>query len=409
MTSRPRAVVCGTGRNDVLVGNGQNDVLIGGAGNDTLRCGRNKNCTLIGGGGNDQLIGQGGPVTASFADHTTSLVASLATHLETDGAIHQTDHLAGVTNLTGGHGTDVLVGGPGNNKLVAGPGNQTLVGGTGNDTLIGGPGHDLLIGGRGHDHIYAGSGNDVIDGSDGGDTIDCGTGTSTVSTGPGDSESGDCHGDHHESLQRYHGTVTGIDTVANTITVLWSEVNSNAQAWLDAQTPKDPTTVTISLVGARIEAGGGGRGDGGGGGGDSASVHADGSASGGTIQLNDQVEVEATTDAGGNLVAVNVHAESNQQDLQEYHGTVTTVDNASAPTTMTVTYDEVNDTAQAWLDAQNPKDPTTVTISLVGANIERDAGLPIQQGDRVEVEAMTDTGGNLVAVNVHAEAPESDS
>ena len=123
---------------------------------------------------------------------------------------------------------------------------------------------------------------------------------------------------------------------------------------------------------------------------------------GGTIQIGDRVEVEATTDTGGtNLVAVSVHTEGagNEQHTQEYHGTVTGTDTTA--NTITVQWTETNDAAHTWLAAH--ANPNPVTISLAGANIEREGGLPIQTGDRVEIEATTDTGGtNLIAVNVHA-------
>ncbi len=385
VTRRAHVTLRGTARNDVLCGLGGYDTLIGGAGNDIL-------------------IGQGGHNTASFADHTTNLVASLSTGLETDRTIHQTDHLYGIANLVGGRaGNDLLIGNRGNNKLVAGSGSDVLEGGAGNDTLVGGPGRDWLIGGRGHNHIVAGSGNDVIDASEGSDTVDCGTGTDVVNTDSSTNEGSDCQGDHNESAQRYHGTVTAIDTTANTVTVQWTDVNGAAQAWLDAQNPADPNPVTFSLAGARID-NGGHEGDHGGGG--DAAKHADPSSGGGSIQPGDMVEVEATTTTDGSgLIALDVHTQSNEQHLQDYSGSVTAVDTTA--NTMTVQYDEANDTAQAWLGTHG--NPNPVTISLAGANIERDGGGSVQPGDEVELEATTDsTGNNLVAVNVHADSGQGD-
>src|SRR5262249_14497462 len=150
----------------------------------------------------------------------------------------------------------------------------------------------------------------------------------------------DCQGDESESLQHYHGTVTGVDTTANTIDVQWTETNDAAQTWLDAH--GDPNPVTISLNGADIEDGDGhegdqgedGQGDGATGATGDAAVHAD-SSSGGTIMVGDQVEVEATTTPDGNsLVATEVHAEGNEQELQDYEGSVTGVDTGA--NTMTV-------------------------------------------------------------------------
>jgi hypothetical protein len=370
-------------------------VLVGTAGNDVL-CGLGGNDTLIGGTGNDVLIGRGAGNTASFIDHTTRLVASLATHLETDPTIHQTDHLIGIANLVGGRsGNDVLVGNAASNVLTAGSGNDLLAAGPGNDTLVGGSGNDWLIGGSGHDHIKGGSGRDTIDGSDGGDTIDCGTGSDTVNTSGTDTLAPDCHGDHQQALQRYHGSVSAVNPTANTITVQWNDVNDSAQTWLDAN--GDPNPLTISLAGANIERGGGG-----------------------PIQSGDEVEVEATpgTDGTG-VIATDVHADGNEQDLQNYHGSVSAVNTTA--NTVTVQWNEANDAAQTWLDAHG--DPNPVTISLAGANIETHAGHSgggqdggnhaqvdggtggtIQAGDQVEVEATTSAdGSSLVAVNVHDE------
>jgi Ca2+-binding RTX toxin-like protein len=175
--------------------------------------------------------------------------------------------------------------------LSGGPGNDDLNGNAGNDQLNGGPGNDIEIGGTGNDHISAGSGDDVIDGSQGGDHIDCGSGNPVVSSDSTDTEAPDCHGDNHQDLQHYQGSVTAIDTVNNTITVQWNDVNDTAQAWLDAQVPADPNPLPISLAGANIETE------------DNAAI-----ASG------DRVEVEATTSTdGSSVVAVAVHAETGNQ------------------------------------------------------------------------------------------------
>ena len=189
VTHRSHVTLTGTKGNDVLCAFGAFDTLVGGTGNDTL-------------------IGRGAHDTASFHDHTTALIASLATGLETDPTIHQVDHLIGIVNLVGGRiGNDVLVGNNANNVLTAGSGNDALKGGPGNDTLVGGSGNDWLIGGTGHDQIRGGSGRDVIDASDGVDGINCGTGNDVINTDGDDTEAPDCHGDQTDSLQHYHGTV----------------------------------------------------------------------------------------------------------------------------------------------------------------------------------------------------------
>jgi Ca2+-binding RTX toxin-like protein len=283
-------VICGLTGNDRINGMGGNDILIGGPGNDVLNGGTG-NDTLIGGAGNDSLIGGPGADTASFQDHHSSVDASLVTHVATDSAIHQRDQLASVESLQGGTGNDTLDGNSGNNVLSGGPGNDDLNGGAGNDQLNGGSGNDIEIGGTGNDHISADSGDDVIDGSQGSDHIDCGSGTPTVSTDNTDTEAPDCNPADNQDLQQYQGSVTAVDTVNNTITVQWSEVNDTAQAWLDAQAPADPNPVTISLAGANIE-----------------------TEDNAAIAPGDQVEIEATTSTDGStVIAVAVHAEHGNQ------------------------------------------------------------------------------------------------
>jgi hypothetical protein len=249
-----------------------------------------------------------------------------------------------------------------------------------------------------------------------------------VNTDQNTNENDDCQGDESETLQHYHGTVANYDPTTNTLQVQWTDVNDAAQNWLDTHldptTHQDPNPVTFSTVGANIDFGGGHEGDGGGDGegdggdggatgatGDSgatgatgdAAVHAD-PTSGGTIQPGDQVEVEATTTPDGNsLVALDVHVEGNEQHLQDYEGQVTPNGVDAANNTISVMWTDVNDAAQTWLDSQTPKDPNPVTISLNGASIERDGGGPIQPGDDVEVEAMTN-GTSLVAVHVEADS-----
>ena len=282
-------VICGLAGNDRINGMGGNDVLIGGPGNDVLNGGPG-NDVLVGGGGNDSLTGGPGTDTASFQDHHTAVDASLVTHVATDRAIHQRDHLASIENLRGGTGNDTLDGNSGNNVLSGGPGNDDLNGNAGNDQLNGGSGNDIEIGGTGNDHIWAGSGDDVIDGSQGNDHIDCGSGNTVVNTDSTDTEAPDCSGDNQD-LQQYQGSVTGIDTVNNTITVQWSEVNDTAQTWLDAQVPADPNPLTISLSGANIE-----------------------TEDNAAIAPGDQVEIEATTSTDGStVIAVAVHAETGSQ------------------------------------------------------------------------------------------------
>jgi len=81
----------------------------------------------------------------------------------------------------------------------------------------------------------------------------------------------------------------------------------------------------------------------------------------------------------------------------EFQGSVNSTDGS---TTMNITYNDVSDAAQAWLDANG--DPTSVDISLVGASIEVDGGGSLAVGDDVEVAANAN-GTALVAVDVQAQ------
>jgi hypothetical protein len=90
----------------------------------------------------------------------------------------------------------------------------------------------------------------------------------------------------------------------------------------------------------------------------------------------------------------------------EFQGVVNTTDGS---TTMNITIEDNSDAAQAWLDANS--DPTSVDISLTGANIEVDNGGTLMAGDAVEVAAnpssTTLAGSTLTAVDVQAESPST--
>jgi hypothetical protein len=204
----------------------------------------------------------------------------------------------------------------GNYTLTAlGPGTVYLMAGRGLDKLIASSdpnAHDVLIAGTGSDTIVAGTGgDDIVDEGTGNDTIACGSGgTVTVvddnsqSDSQGDSSQGDdnqgddnsqgdnqdCQGDGNvqgASLD-FGGTITMVDNTAKTITVQWSDVNGAAQAWLDSQTPPDPTTVTSDISSATMEHG-----------------------NGGTLAPGDDVEVAANPPASGTTpVAVDVQADT---------------------------------------------------------------------------------------------------
>ncbi|MEO0032519.1 MAG: hypothetical protein RIS94_2277 [Pseudomonadota bacterium] len=148
----------GGGGGDILLGSEIANVLDGGAGADTLR-GNGGDDTLIGGDGNDlldggagadTLVGGDGTDTATYALMKTAVTISLAiTGPQVTGAGN--DSFAGIENLIGGSGNDLLIGSDDANTLDGGAGNDRLLGGEGADVLIGGAGRDLFAGGGGAD------------------------------------------------------------------------------------------------------------------------------------------------------------------------------------------------------------------------------------------------------------------
>lgn len=155
--------------------NGTRAIVDGGTGNDTL-IGSAFEDTLIGGSGNDTIDGGGGTDTTSFDDRRRArlhvdLRAGTAT-----AAGGERDTLAGIENLRGGSGDDVLIGDGGANDLTGGGGEDELRGRGGADALAGsgrldgGAGDDLIrladhgraICGAGAGDLVAASGTDAI-------------------------------------------------------------------------------------------------------------------------------------------------------------------------------------------------------------------------------------------------------
>jgi Ca2+-binding RTX toxin-like protein len=152
----------GTAGSDVILGLGGNDTIDGGGGNDTI-CAGDGDDLLVGGEGDDALDGEGGLDAASFpgvAAVTVDLLAGIAS-----GA--STDTLAGIENLIGSSGKDVLRGNDGPNRLQGGSGGDRLSGRKGSDRLAGQAGADNLQGGRGNDRLFGGRGRDRLNGGKG--------------------------------------------------------------------------------------------------------------------------------------------------------------------------------------------------------------------------------------------------
>ncbi len=138
----------GSSYGDILTGDGNDNILTGGAGADVLN----------GGAGND---------TASYADATTRVVASLTSSFwPFQSGDAQGDSFNSIENLTGSDHDDGLFGDSSANILS---------GGAGDDSLNGLGGNDNLDGGLGNDSIYVSSNTadlpNIVDGGDGVDTL----------------------------------------------------------------------------------------------------------------------------------------------------------------------------------------------------------------------------------------------
>ncbi|GAB3663126.1 peroxidase family protein [Ramlibacter alkalitolerans] len=193
-------VLIGGAGNDTLLGGDGDDILDGGLGNDDIAAGAGNDTILRsighgadsvdGGDGVDTLVVTGndanemlrvlvsGGKLATIANGTVVNVESVTA--DTRGGIDTLSYagtteavsvdlgagtasgfaaIAGVENVTGGSGSDVLIGDAGDNTLSGGAGNDTLAGGAGNDLLDGGAGTDIFV-------FEAGFGTDRIVGFD---------------------------------------------------------------------------------------------------------------------------------------------------------------------------------------------------------------------------------------------------
>lgn len=153
----------GMAGNDRLYGLGGNDTLEGGLGDDWLQ----------GGAGSDRIDGGAGIDTADYSDRANRIQVFPANDTQNEsgkytvreydaaGNLIATDTLAGMENITGGSGDDLIYGDFLDNVLVGGAGDDLVSGGSGNDSLYGGAGNDLL------DAVWD---KDFVDGGDGFDT-----------------------------------------------------------------------------------------------------------------------------------------------------------------------------------------------------------------------------------------------
>lgn len=244
----------GSAFNDILIGDSAANTINGGDGNDILQ----------GMGGADALFGGNGNDTASYANASTAVSASLTTGLVgfNSGGDAQNDSYNSIENLTGSDYSDTLIGNAVANTINGGSGDDILEGMGGADVLIGGSGlntasyqnagagvlaslsnaavnlgdaegdtysdihnllgsayNDNLIGNSGTNVLTGGAGNDTLEGMGGGDILIGGDGFDTasyehaaigvaasLSTVAGFTSLGDAQGDSFISIENFSGS-----------------------------------------------------------------------------------------------------------------------------------------------------------------------------------------------------------
>lgn len=186
---RARGRLRGEDGNDELTGRG---TFAGGPGNDVMTGSVAKRGTadsfLEGdpGNGSDTIDGRGGQDDlVSYGGRAAPVRVDLEGDRD-DGQAGENDRVAGVEDIFGGEGGDVLTGDSADNYIFGDGGDDTVAGGRGDDVLsteslsnvttsadrlAGGPGNDKLMGTGGPNVIFAGGGSDVVLAGDGADRV----------------------------------------------------------------------------------------------------------------------------------------------------------------------------------------------------------------------------------------------
>jgi len=99
---------------------------------------------FVNGGSVSGAVNGGGGVNAlDYSAYVGDIVVDLALGTATGVG----GGVAGIANVTGSHGNDLIVGDANPNVLIGGTGRNIIIGGAGGDTITGGGGDNILIGG----------------------------------------------------------------------------------------------------------------------------------------------------------------------------------------------------------------------------------------------------------------------
>lgn len=118
-------IILGLGGNDTITGGSGDDTLVGGPGNDTIDAGPGNDLIIAGEGeGDDDYDGGSGNDTISFTStiHGVTVVLSEGVAFGNDEEVDEigVDQLAGIENVIGGSGDDVLIGDDANSITASG-------------------------------------------------------------------------------------------------------------------------------------------------------------------------------------------------------------------------------------------------------------------------------------------------
>ena len=184
------SALAGGSGDDVLRGGGGPDVLSGDGDGPAYINRISRTLTETGSVGNDRIDGGGGRDRLSFDGRVAGVRVDLAAGTAT-GAGGERDTLAGIEDVLGSNGADLLLGDAGDNQIEGDAGDDRVSGRGGDDHLLGDLVPDTNEFGDtytprtdGADTLHGGSGDDVLDaGGERGDALDGGPGNDTLRNG----------------------------------------------------------------------------------------------------------------------------------------------------------------------------------------------------------------------------------